>query len=174
MIFFMLVSRGIWKCIFHNWFPTLTQRRSARDAALGSTFSRWLRRRSRRCHCGTVACVLSYSWWWRGWYWPHPTPSTKIRMVLHLVCWNVLIWVTITEISVKNSVWGPVEWVGDQLNGWGGSYQKQNSKKIHLVFWIFLIWATVTEISVKNGVWGPVEWLGDQLTGWGRATLDPN
>ena len=28
---------------------------------------------------------------------------------------------TITEISVKNGVWGPVEWVGDQLTGWGGS-----------------------------------------------------
>ena len=29
---------------------------------------------------------------------------------------------TITEISVKNGVWGPVEWVGDQLTGWGGSF----------------------------------------------------
>ena len=33
-----------------------------------------------------------------------------------------------TEISVKNGVWGPVEWVGDQLTGWEGSSQKQNSK----------------------------------------------
>ena len=29
----------------------------------------------------------------------------------------------------KNGVWGPVKWVGDQLTGWGGSHQKQNSKK---------------------------------------------
>ena len=31
-----------------------------------------------------------------------------------------------TEISEKNSLWGPVEWVGDQLTGWKGSSQKQN------------------------------------------------
>ena len=28
-----------------------------------------------------------------------------------------LIWATIFEISVKNGVWGPVEWLGDQLTG---------------------------------------------------------
>ena len=37
---------------------------------------------------------------------------------------------TDTEISVKHSFWGPVEWVGDQLTGWGESSQKQNSKKM--------------------------------------------
>ena len=36
--------------------------------------------------------------------------------------------VTDTEIYVKNGVWGPVEWVGDQLTGWGGSSQKPNLK----------------------------------------------
>ena len=84
-----------------------------------------------------------------------------------LIFW---IWATVTEISVKNSVWGPVEWVGDQLNGWGGSYQKQNFKKMHLVFWNFWIWATVVEISVKKqGLgtswmgWGPVDWVGRVL-----------
>ena len=35
---------------------------------------------------------------------------------------------TITEISVKNGVWGPVEWVEDQLTGWGGATLNQNSK----------------------------------------------
>ena len=25
----------------------------------------------------------------------------------------------------KNSVWGPVEWVGDQLTGWGESSSKK-------------------------------------------------
>ena len=35
---------------------------------------------------------------------------------------------TITEISDKNGVLGPVEWVGDQLTGWGGATQNQNSK----------------------------------------------
>ena len=37
------------------------------------------------------------------------------------VFWNFLIRATIPEISLKNGVWGPVEWVGDQLTGWGGS-----------------------------------------------------
>ena len=41
------------------------------------------------------------------------------------------------QISVKNSVWGPVEWVGDQLTGWGGSSQKQNSKINGLCFFNF-------------------------------------
>ena len=36
------------------------------------------------------------------------------------------ITVSDTEISVKSGVWGPVEWVGDQLTGWRGSSQKQN------------------------------------------------
>ena len=75
-----------------------------------------------------------------------------------------IIWATDTEISVKNGAWGPVEWVGDQLTGWGGSSQKQNSKKkMHLVFFNFLIWATDTQISVKNGAWGPVDWVGKVL-----------
>ena len=29
---------------------------------------------------------------------------------------------------LENSVWGPVEWVWDQLTGWGKSCQKQNLK----------------------------------------------
>ena len=41
---------------------------------------------------------------------------------------------TITEISVKNGVWGPVEWVGDQLTGWGGSTRNQNLKINGLCF----------------------------------------
>ena len=40
----------------------------------------------------------------------------------------------ITEISVKNGVWGPVEWVGDQLTGWGGSTRNQNLKINGLCF----------------------------------------
>ena len=35
------------------------------------------------------------------------------------------------------SVWGPVEWVGDQLTGWGESSQKQNLKRNVLSFLIF-------------------------------------
>ena len=46
----------------------------------------------------------------------------------------LLIWATNTEIPVKNGIWGPVEWVGDQLTGWGGSSQKQNSKIKPLCF----------------------------------------
>ena len=41
---------------------------------------------------------------------------------------------TITEISVKNGIWGPVEWVGDQLTGWGGATLNLNSKRNALCF----------------------------------------
>ena len=41
---------------------------------------------------------------------------------------------TITEISVKNGVWGPVEWVGDQLTGWGGPPGTKIRKEMHFVF----------------------------------------
>ena len=44
---------------------------------------------------------------------------------------------TITEISVKNGVWGPVEWVGDQLTGWGGATLNKFEKKCTLFFEIF-------------------------------------
>ena len=66
--------------------------------------------------------------------------------LINIQCW--LIWATDTEISVKNGVWGPVEWVGDQLTGWGGSSQKQNSKINGLCFLNFLIWATFTFSSI--------------------------
>ena len=66
----------------------------------------------------------------------------------------------------KNGDWGLVEWVGNQLTGWGGSSQKQNlKKKMHLVIWYFLIWTTDTEISVKKTV------FGDQLNGLGTSWL---
>ena len=61
-----------------------------------------------------------------------------------------------------NSVWGPVEWVGDQLTGWGGSSQKQNLKINGHFFFIFSILATDTEISVRNT-------FGDQLNGLGTS-----
>ena len=39
-----------------------------------------------------------------------------------------------------NSVWGPVEWVGDQFTGWGWSFQKQYSKINGLCFfYLFFI-----------------------------------
>ena len=41
---------------------------------------------------------------------------------------------TITELSVKNGVWGPIEWVGDQLSGWGGATLNLNSKRNALCF----------------------------------------
>ena len=52
---------------------------------------------------------------------------------------------TITETSVKNGVWGPVEWVEDQLTGWGGTTVNLNSKRNTI-----LIRATVTKIFVEN------------------------
>ena len=63
----------------------------------------------------------------------------------------------------KNSVWGLVEWVGDQLTGWGGCFQKPNSK-INGPFFIFFIWGTDTEISEEKKA------FGDQLTGWGGSS----
>ena len=60
---------------------------------------------------------------------------------------NFLIRATITEISVKNGVWGPFEWVGDQLTGWEdtqvnftgvGSRDTCVSKNIFLLLHIFL------------------------------------
>ena len=75
---------------------------------------------------------------------------------------------TDTKISV-NGVWGPVEWVGDQMTGWGGSSQKQNLKKMRLVFFYFFYLSNRYRDICKNGVWGPVEWVRDQLTGWGGS-----
>ena len=69
------------------------------------------------------------------------------------------------RVICKNDVWGPVEWVGDQLIGWGGSSQKQNLKKMRLVFFYFFYLSIRYRDIFKNGVWGPVEWVGDQLTG---------
>ena len=43
-----------------------------------------------------------------------------------LCFFNFFIWATDTEISVKNSVWGPVEVGGDELNELEGYSQKQN------------------------------------------------
>ena len=57
---------------------------------------------------------------------------------MHLLFLKFLILATVTVISVKNGVWGPVEWVGDQLDGWGGSYKKQNLKKNAPRFLTFL------------------------------------
>ena len=68
---------------------------------------------------------------------------------------------------LENFVPEPVEWVADRLTGWGGSSQKQISKKVHLVFLIFWISAIDTEISVKTV-------FGDQLTGWGGSSQKQN
>ena len=53
--------------------------------------------------------------WWGG---SSQNQNLKINGLSFL---NFLILATDTEISVKNSYWGPVEWVGDQLNGLGSS-----------------------------------------------------
>ena len=85
---------------------------------------------------------------------------------MHLVFWNFLIWATDTEIYVKNGVWGPVEWVGDQLTGWGGSSQKQNSKIKPPCFFIFFYLSDrYRDICKKLCLgtswmgWGPVDWV---------------
>ena len=92
-----------------------------------------------------------------------------------LCFFNLLIWVmTVTEISVKNGVWGPVEWLGDQLAGWGGATQNQNLKINALCFLKFLDLSDRCWDICKNSVWGPVEWVGDQLTGWGGSSQNQN
>ena len=74
----------------------------------------------------------------------------------------------------RNGVWGPVEWVGDQLTGWGGSSQKQNSKIKPLCFLKFFDLSHRYRDICKNSVWGPVEWVGDQLNGWGWSSQKQN
>ena len=96
---------------------------------------------------------------------------SKIRKKMHLVFWIFWIWATVAEISVKNGFWGPVEWDGDQLTGWGGSSQKQNSKINGLCFFEFFDLSDRYWDFWKNSYWGPVEWVGDQLNGLGASWL---
>ena len=47
--------------------------------------------------------------------------------------------------------WGPVEFVGDQLTGWGESFQKQNSKKkMDFVFLFFLFERPLLRYLLKS------------------------
>ena len=91
------------------------------------------------CPCRKKKTVLGGQW--MGWGGPpswlggdsgRVLPEAKLK--INGFFFNFLIWVTNIEISVKNSVWGLVEWVGDQLTGWGGCFQKQNSKINALCF----------------------------------------
>ena len=52
--------------------------------------------------------------------WKDKVPTSKLtkKQFVHILAY--ICDRTITEISLKNGVWGPVEWVGDQLTGWGG------------------------------------------------------
>ena len=71
---------------------------------------------------------------------------------------------TDTKISVKNGVLGPVEWVGDQLTGWGGTSQRQNSEKNAPCFFNFLDFSDrYRDICKKKKV------SGDQLNGFGTS-----
>ena len=67
--------------------------------------------------------------------WQQIVPSDRLKKIefVHLLGFicdrNLKIEnVANIKISVRNGVWGPVEWVGDQLTGWGRSSRKQNSK----------------------------------------------
>ena len=73
-----------------------------------------------------------------------------------------------------STVWGPVEWVGDQLTGWGGSSQKPNLKINAPCLLKFFDLSDQYRDICKNGVWGPVEWVRDQLTGWGGSSQKQN
>ena len=49
-----------------------------------------------------------------------PTTMLSKKQFAHVLVYICNRFAIITEISLKNGVWGPVEWVGDQLTGWGG------------------------------------------------------
>ena len=52
--------------------------------------------------------------------------------------------------------WGPVEFVGDQLTGWGESFQKQNSKK-KMDFFLFFFYLSDRYWYI---CWNPKVWEG--------------
>ena len=66
-----------------------------------------------------------------------------------------------------STVWGSVEWVGDQLTGWGGSSQKPNVKINAPCFLNFFdLSDRYRDICKKRCLgtswmgWGPVDWVG--------------
>ena len=87
---------------------------------------------------------------------------------------NFLIWAIDTEIYVKNSFWGPVEWVGDQLTGWGVGCTKNPKSFQNLMAswyilyqhgyrpflqkkWFFLHFPHLaTMLKVLKGKWGKI------------------
>ena len=103
---------------------------------------------------------------------------TLDNYTLKITLWLQKAFSSDTEISVKKSFWGPVEWVGDQLTGWGGSSQKQNLKINGLCFFYFFYlsdryWDFCKKqfLGTSWMGWGPVEWVGDQLTGPPRIKI---
>ena len=63
-----------------------------------------------------------------------PTTMLSKKQFAHVLVYICNRFAIITEISLKNGVWGPVEWVGDQLTGWGGPPRTKNSKINGLCF----------------------------------------
>ena len=103
---------------------------------------------------------------------------------MYLVFLIFLIWATDTEISVKKGVWGPVEWVGDQLTRWGGSYQNQNSKinapRILIFFYLSDRYWDICKKRCLGTSWMSLKlycWYGKhckyvKVHCWGWTTLD--
>ena len=67
--------------------------------------------------------------------------------------------------------WGPVEWDGDQLTGWGGSSQKQNSKINGLFFYLSdRYWPEIGNPKVwrtdgrTDGLTNQLTWVGARDT----------
>ena len=90
----------------------------------------WLWRLGALCVAGVIAIVILQMAMSK-------INRTEIKKTNALCFLNVLIWATVTEISVKNGVWGPVEWLGDQLTGWGGHPEPKLKNKCTLFFEIF-------------------------------------
>ena len=73
---------------------------------------------------------------------------TEIKKTNALCFLNVLIWATVTEISVKNGVWGPVEWLGDQLGG----HPEPKSKNICTLFFQFFDLSEIRgDVTMRDG-----------------------
>ena len=91
------------------------------------------------------------------------------------------IWATDTEISVENSIWRPVERVGNQLNGLGTSWlvlpESKFENKWTKFFEFFDLSDRYWDFCKKQFLgtswmgWGPVEWVGGQLTGPPRIKI---
>ena len=101
----------------------------------------WLWRLGALCVAGVIAIVILQIAMLK-------INRTEIKKTNALCFLNVLIWATVTEISVKNGVWGPVEWLGDQLGG----HPEPKSKNICTLFFQFFDLSEIRgDVTMRDG-----------------------